>query len=56
MAIAKLESCEDAIMIAGDKIACLDDISVEGDIPDNVSDIMEVQEAALFYRELNSAN
>jgi hypothetical protein len=38
-AIAALETHEDAIMIAQDEIACLNDMSLEGDIPNNVSDI-----------------
>jgi hypothetical protein len=47
-AIAKLETLEDAIMMAQDEIVCLDDMSLEGDIPNNVSDIREAREKALF--------
>jgi hypothetical protein len=46
--IAKLETHEDAIMLARDKIACLDDMPLEGDIPDNVLDSGEAWEKALF--------
>jgi hypothetical protein len=46
--INELESQEDAIMMAQDKIACLDDMSLEGDIPDNVLDIGEALEKALL--------
>jgi hypothetical protein len=38
-AIAELETQEDAIMMAQDKIACLNDMSLEGDIPDHISEI-----------------
>jgi hypothetical protein len=48
--IAKLETHEDAIMMAQDKIVCLDDMSLEGDIPDNLSDNGEAWEKALFMR------
>jgi hypothetical protein len=37
-------------MMAWDAIACLDDMSLEGDIPDNVSDSGEAWEKALFTR------
>jgi hypothetical protein len=48
-AIAELETHEeDAIMMAQDKTACLHDMSLEGDIPDNVSDIRENREEDLF--------
>jgi hypothetical protein len=47
-AITKLETPEDAIMMAQDEIACLDDKSLEGDIPNNVLDIREAWEKALF--------
>jgi hypothetical protein len=47
-AIAELVRHEDAIMMARDKIACLDDMSLEEDIPDNVLDIGEVREKALL--------
>jgi hypothetical protein len=46
--IAKLEAHEDAIIIAQDEITYLDDLSLEGDIPDNLSDIMEDRKKALF--------
>jgi hypothetical protein len=39
---------EDAIMMALDKVACLNKMSLEGDIPDNVSDSGEAHETALF--------
>jgi hypothetical protein len=42
-AIVELETKEDAIMIA-----CLDNMSLEGDFPDYISDIEEVPEKALF--------
>jgi hypothetical protein len=48
LAIADSNPHEDAIMMARDKIACLNDMSLEGDIPDNVSDIREAREKALF--------
>jgi hypothetical protein len=48
IAIAELETKEDAIMMAQDKIACLDDMSLEGDVPDNISDNGENPEEALF--------
>jgi hypothetical protein len=38
-AIAEIGTPEDAIMMAQDKIACLDNMSLEGDTPDDVSDI-----------------
>jgi hypothetical protein len=47
-AIAELETHADAIMMAQDKIACLDDMSLEGDIADDVSDNGEDREKALF--------
>ncbi len=47
IAIAELETKEDAIMMAQDEIACLDDMSLEGDIPDNLSDTRENLEEAL---------
>jgi hypothetical protein len=46
-AIAEIGTPEDAIMMAQDKIACLDDMSLEGDLPDNVSDNRENREEAL---------
>ena len=48
IAIAELETKEDAIMMAQDEIACLDDMSLEGDVPDNISDNGENPEEALF--------
>jgi hypothetical protein len=48
-AITDLETEEDDIIIAqNDKIAHLHDMSLEGDIPDNISNIVEVIEKALF--------
>ncbi len=47
-AIAQLESKQSAITIAQNEIAYLDDLSLEGDIPDDVSDIVQVREEALF--------
>jgi hypothetical protein len=47
-AIAELESHADAIMMAQDEIACLDDMSLEGDIGDDVSDNGEDREKPLF--------
>jgi hypothetical protein len=35
-------------MMAQDEIACLDGMSLEGDLPDNVSDDEENWEEALF--------
>jgi hypothetical protein len=46
--IVQLETKEDAIIIAQDEIACLNDMSLEGDIPDDILDIEEVWEKALF--------
>jgi hypothetical protein len=46
--IAELETEEDAIIIAQDEITYLDDLFLEGDIPDNILDIVEVREKALF--------
>ena len=47
-AIAELETKADAIMIATEEIAYLDNLSLEDDIPDDVSDIVEVQKNTLF--------
>jgi hypothetical protein len=47
-AIAELGTPEDAIMMAQDEIACLDNISLGGDLPDNISDNGENWEEALF--------
>jgi hypothetical protein len=48
VAIAESETMEDAILIARQEFDYLDDMSLEGDIPDDVSDIREVREKALF--------
>jgi hypothetical protein len=37
-AFAENESMEDAIIMAKNEISCLDDLSLEGDIPEDVSD------------------
>ncbi len=37
--IAENETEENAILIARAEISCLDDLSIEGDIPEDVSDI-----------------
>jgi hypothetical protein len=42
-AIAEIGTPEDAIMMAQDKIACLDNMSLEGDLPDNVSQSSHVR-------------
>jgi hypothetical protein len=47
-AIAELESEEDAIVMVQDEIDYLDILSLEGDIPDDISDIEEAKEEALF--------
>jgi hypothetical protein len=47
-AISELETTRDAILIAQDEIGYLDDLSLEGDIPDDVSDIEEVRQKDLF--------
>jgi hypothetical protein len=47
-AIAELETREDAIMLGQDKIECLDNLSLEGDVPDNVSDSGENREKGLL--------
>ena len=47
-AIAELETREDAIMMGQDEIDCLDNLSLEGDVPDDVSDSGENREKALF--------
>jgi hypothetical protein len=36
--IAENEIEENAILIAQTEISCLDDLSIEGDIPDDISD------------------
>jgi hypothetical protein len=46
--ISELETEEDAIIIVQDEITYLDDLSLEGDIPDNVSDIIEVRQKDLL--------
>jgi hypothetical protein len=43
-----METEKDAIIIPQNKIACLDDMSLEGDLPDNVSENGENLEEALF--------
>jgi hypothetical protein len=47
-AIAEVLTEGDAIVIAQAKIEYLDELSIEGDIPDNVSDIEEVRQKDLF--------
>jgi hypothetical protein len=42
------ESQQDAILIAQSEIACLDDISLDDDIPDDISDSAEDVEMADF--------
>jgi uncharacterized protein (UPF0147 family) len=37
--IVENETEENAILIAQTEISCLDDLSIEGDIPEDVSDI-----------------
>jgi hypothetical protein len=49
-AIAELETREDAIMMGQDESDCLDNLSLEGDNPDDVSDSGENREKALFPR------
>jgi hypothetical protein len=46
-AITELETTEDAIMMAQDAIDCLDNLSLEGDVPGNVLDSGENREKAL---------
>ena len=46
--IANLLTPENAIIMAREEIAYLDDMSLEGDVPDDVSDIVEVHKKALF--------
>jgi hypothetical protein len=48
VAITKLETQGDAIIMAQDEIEYLDDLSFEGDIPDGVSDIIDVQQKGIF--------
>jgi hypothetical protein len=45
---AELETTEDAVMMAQDKIDCLDNLSLEGDVPDDILDSGENREKALF--------
>jgi hypothetical protein len=47
-AIAELEAHKDAIIMVQEKIDCLDDMSLEGDVPDGMSDIRKAREKALF--------
>jgi hypothetical protein len=44
MAIAKLETQKEAIIIVQENILYLDDLSLEGDLPNNILDIVEVSE------------
>jgi hypothetical protein len=54
-AIAKLETHEDAIMIAAqDKIACLDGMSLEGDIPNNILGYHGALREISLYGELQT--
>jgi hypothetical protein len=46
--IADFLDYEDAIMMARDEIACLDDMSLDGDLPDDVSDNGDDREKGLF--------
>jgi hypothetical protein len=46
--VHELSGREDAIIIAKSKIVCLDDISLEDDVPDDVSDSAEDREEDLF--------
>jgi hypothetical protein len=48
--VQELSGSEDAIIIAKSEIVCLDDISLEDDIPDNVWDTAEDR---YFYGELS---
>jgi hypothetical protein len=49
-AIAENDSDENAILIAQTEIACLDNLYLEGDIPDNISDSEEHQKFRNFTR------
>ena len=58
-AIAKLDTEENAIIIAQAEIDYLDDLSLEGDIPDNISDIVECDrkiclQGVKFYNKTDS--
>jgi hypothetical protein len=46
--VHELSGREDAIIIAKSKIVCLNDISLEDDVPDDVSDSAEDREEDLF--------
>jgi hypothetical protein len=46
--VHELSGSEDAIIIAQSEIACLDDISLEDDIPDDVLDAAEDREEDPF--------
>jgi hypothetical protein len=47
-ATAKLEAEGDAIFMMQGEITYLNDLSLEGDIPNDASDITEVRKKALF--------
>ena len=47
-AIAELDTEENAISIAQAEINYLNDLSLEGDIPDGISDIVEVRSKYMF--------
>jgi hypothetical protein len=46
--IADFLDYEDAIMMARDEITCLDDMSLDGDLPDDISDNGDDREKGLF--------
>ncbi len=46
--IAENETEENAVLIAQTEIGCLDDLSLQGDIPDDVSEKEDDKEKALF--------
>jgi hypothetical protein len=46
--IAECMLHEDAIWVARDEIACLDDMSLDGDLPDNISDNGDDREKGMF--------
>lgn len=47
-AIAEFATPADAILMARDEIGYLDDLSLDGDMPDGVCDIGEDEEKAVF--------
>ena len=49
--IAELETREDAIIIAQEEIEYYDNLSLEGDIPDDISDIKEAREEEALFTE-----